>query len=86
MVLGEEYSSLSYIGGCLGGLTHLSFICHKTIGGVKTGRVMVIYKDRSKLDIYFLRVKPFLRTLAPHPKPQRHSIALPCIFPIDKPF
>jgi hypothetical protein len=33
MVLGEEYSSLSYIGGCLGGLTHLSFICHRTIGG-----------------------------------------------------
>ena len=68
MVLGEEYSSLSYIGGCLGGLTHLSFICHRTIGGVKTSKVNLIYKECKYLTIYILPMKPFLRILAPYPK------------------
>jgi hypothetical protein len=71
MVLGAEYSSLSYIGGCLGGLTHLSFICHKTIGGVKTGRGMVIYKECKYLTIYILPMKPFLRILTPPPETER---------------
>jgi hypothetical protein len=67
MVLGEEYSSLSYIGGCLGGLTHLSSICHRTKGGVKTGKVILIYKC-NKYPERYIRVTT---ELTPTPKPQR---------------
>jgi hypothetical protein len=35
------------------------------MGGTKTERVFVIYNYSSKLDIYFLLMKSFLRTLAP---------------------
>jgi hypothetical protein len=51
---------------------------HMTKGGVKTGRVYLIYNYSSKLDIYIFRVKPFLRTLAP-PRTDRLLIYLPCV-------
>ena len=52
----------------------------KSMGGTKTEQVFVIYNYSSKLDIYFLLMKSFLRTLAPPPpKTDRLSIELPFI-------
>ena len=71
MVLGEEYSSLSYIAELLGGPALSLLYLTGLKGGVRTGRGMVIYKECKYLTIYILPMKAFLRILAPPPKPQR---------------